>query len=207
MGKTKVPGRALVFASGPSTSNRGWPSSRACFASAVTVGRLQLPPTHPWKAPSRVMSATSPTWDETGGCRATTTASTKGSPRRASSEASSSSSLCIRSASRELSPRLFVILGKVDVTQGRFRPGDDRRLVEVAAYHPLGAAFARLGDQLGEKAAVVTDGRRIDGAVARYHQPRARRSVLLDDRRDHGGRHEGHIGQHDDQRVRCAGGG
>src|SRR5260221_5768025 len=161
MGKTRTPGRALAWGSGSSTIRRGFWSSIAFSASLTTVGRVQLPPTQPWKVPSRITSATSPTCAEMGGLRATTVASTNGSPRRARSEASSSKSRCIGLSPRHMRARMLVVLGDIDVAQGVLRPDDDRSFAAVLADDALGAMLALHGEQLGKEGAVVENRGRI----------------------------------------------
>ncbi|HVT56941.1 MAG TPA: hypothetical protein VHR45_00960 [Thermoanaerobaculia bacterium] len=71
------------------------PSRRARCASRTTAGWVQLPPSQPLKAPAAVMRAMSPACAELAGRRRTTTASTKGSSRRARSAAICRSSACM----------------------------------------------------------------------------------------------------------------
>src|SRR5262249_48920893 len=163
-GNTLTPGRRRDSGSGSRHTSRGWPSSSARSASATTVGRVQLPPTQPWKA-SRVTSAVSPTWAEVGGVRATTVASTNGAPRRTSSEARWSSSSCMVSASCDLGARALVVGRQVDVAQRALGPVDDHRVLLVAADHLLGATFAGDLEQLVEQRAVVQRRWRLHGAV------------------------------------------
>ena len=92
MGNVARPGRDRAAASGVRAMKRGAPSASARAASAITVGRVQLPPTQPWKPPSAVTMAASPTCVEIGASRFTTVARAKGSPRRESVAASCSRS-------------------------------------------------------------------------------------------------------------------
>ena len=87
MGNTVTPGRRAVSGSGARATSRGFPSASTRFASRTTVGWVQLPPRKPWNAPEAVISAMSPACDELAGWRRTTTASTNGSSRWASSAA------------------------------------------------------------------------------------------------------------------------
>src|SRR6185436_17458296 len=93
MGKTSTPGRRSASGSGVSRRRRGPPSASACCASRTTVGWVQLPPSHPWKAPAAVISAMLPGCDELAARRRTTTARTNGSSRCARSAANWRSSL------------------------------------------------------------------------------------------------------------------
>ena len=140
-----------------------------------TVGRVQLPPTQPWKLPSRVTTAVSPTWAETGGLRPTTVASANGSPRRARSAASCSRSRRTLQAPGQGAADLFVVLGVVDVAQGRLGPAERDRLVLVPAHHLLAAALVRDGQELREERPRVERGRGLHVAVAGQHQSGARR--------------------------------
>src|SRR6266511_878540 len=92
--------------------------------------------------------------------RRTTVASTNGSPRRARSAASSSSSARIGSASFDPGPDALEVVGDVEVGERGRRPLDLDGLRAVRLHHPLAASIAVEGAQLAEERTPVEDRRR-----------------------------------------------
>src|SRR5438132_5625279 len=99
--------------------------------------------------------------------RRTTVASTNGSPRRARSAASSSSSARIASASFDPGHDPLEVLGNVEVGERGGRPLDFDGLSAVRFHHSLAAAVSLEGAQLAEERAAVEDGRSQHVAVGR----------------------------------------
>ena len=103
-------------------------------------------------------------------------------------------------------PLVILVLVHVDVSKRVLGPRHEHGLVLVAAQDVLGAALAGSGDELAEERAVVEVGRSLDRAVPGHHEGGAGGAVAFHDRPDHRRGHEGHVGQHDDDRPRPGGG-